>query len=90
MSHAAKRCERLTAQQIEEAYERIDNGGYYIVPPGDFLSEPQDERGLPMSYSDEYIQSCCATYDYSSIPELVVTNGHDDWPLTRRGPILTA
>ena len=88
MRRAAKHCELLTAEQIKFSYERIDSGCYYEVPPGDFLSEPQDARGLPLSWCREEEQrymkytSCCATYDYKSIPDVVITNGREDWPLT--------
>lgn len=60
-------------------------------PPGkdiDFLKEPQDARGVPLWWCKEYEKrhkdwptECRATWDYSSIPEVVVTNGIYDWPL---------
>lgn len=88
MARAAKHCKMLSAEQIDA----ILNGtfvSYYDVPPGDFLSQPQDERGLPLSYGskDEEWPSCCATYDYQTIPEVVVSNGYDDWPLSIWGTI---
>ena len=97
MKHAAKVCESLTAEQVAAALRRIDNGYYYEVPPGDFLSEEQDTRGLPLSWCIEeerrysrHPTCCTAIYDYDSIPELVVTDGNDDWPLTSRARVLTA
>lgn len=97
MKHAAKVCESLTAEQVAAALCRIDNGYYYEVPPGDFLSEPQDSRGMPLSWCREeqrrlsrYPIGCTATYDYDSIPEMVITDGYDDWPMKRRGQIITA
>lgn len=52
------------------------------------LSEPQDARGLPMSYViDEerrFKQQPIprpAIYDYSTIPEIVASNGLHDWPV---------
>ena len=81
MARAAKICESLTAEQIEAAYIRIEHNDYYELPPSDFLSEPQDSRGIPLSMVD---CSCpnvtCDIYDYDSIPIVVITNGHDDWP----------
>ena len=92
---AAKVCERLTAKQVEAALTRPEL--HYVVPPGNFLSEEQDARGLPMSWCREYEArhegwpECCeATFDYDSIPEIVVTNGEVDWPLRLRTKILTA
>jgi hypothetical protein len=29
-------------------------------------------------------------YDYASIPELVINNGEDDWPLIIRGKVFHA
>ena len=82
---AAKCCEQLSAEYIEAA---IDREVYsYKVPPGNFLEEEQDARGLPMSWCKDYDERhkdwpicCTAIYDYSTIPEVVVTNGADDWP----------
>ena len=91
MARAAKYCGTLTAGQVEAAFRRIDSGAYYVVPPGDFLEEPQDARGLPLSYGNgRDVPTCCATYDYDSLPDAVVTNGHDDWPLTMTEMVLTA
>ena len=33
---------------------------------------------------------CTAIYDYDSVPEMVITTGEDDWPLTMWEPVLTA
>ena len=94
MAKAAKHCEILSAEYIEAA---VNNALEYTVPPGDFLDEEQDARGLPMSYcirEQERLRmfpSCCtAIYDYDSIPEVVITNGEDDWPLTVTERVLTA
>ena len=95
MKRAAKVCERLTAKQVEAALTRTDI--HYVLPSGDFLSEEQDARGLPMSWCREYEarhegwpECCTAIYDYDSIPEMVVTNGEDDWPLMLHERVLTA
>lgn len=95
MKRAAKVCEPLTAEQVEAALTRTVV--HYVVPPGDFLSEEQDERGLPISWCREYEakhegwpECWTAIYDYDSIPEVVATNGKDDWPLRLREKILTA
>ena len=91
MKRAAKRCEPLTAQQVAAAYDRIDSGYYYKVPPGDFLERPQDARGLPVDYGAGLGRNVkCDIYDYDSIPFVVITNGHDDWPLMMRDRVLTA
>ena len=93
MRRAVKHCESLSAEYIERT---IDNEWMtYRLPPGDFLSEAQDARGLPMSYCDKmrhgnYPKCCTAIYDYGSVPEIVVTNGHDDWPLDMPGRMPTA
>ena len=94
---AAKICGHISAQQIEAACMRIGSGEYYQLPPGDFLSEPQDARGLPLSYCreeerrDRNHPTCCtAIYDYDSVPDMVISNGHDDWPLRVWEPVLRA
>lgn len=82
MRHAAKICEPLTVEQIEAAYIRIERNDYYELPPSDFISEPQDARGIPLSLIDCRCPNVtCDVYDYDSIPVVVITNGHDDWPL---------
>ncbi len=95
MAKAAKYCEMLSAMYIEAT---VNNHALeYVVPPGNFLDEEQDERGLPMSYCRKEAEryrnwpNCCtAIYDYDSIPEVVITNGKDDWPLDKRGKVLNA
>lgn len=95
MKQAARACEWLTDEQVEAAMVRLDLR--YVVPPGDFLSEPQDARGLPMSWCQEYEarhegwpECCTAVCDFKSIHEVVVTNGEDDWPLVLHERVLTA
>lgn len=94
MAKAAKHCEMLSAEYIEAA---VNNALEYVVPPGDFLDEEQDARGLPMSYCikeqerHRRFPTCCVSiYDYDSIPEMVITNGYDDWPIDKRGKVLNA
>lgn len=88
MKHAAKMCQGLTVEQIEAAYSREVT--HYQLPPGDFLDEPQDARGLPVGYSDGFGRNVsCDIYDYTSIPDVVISNGHDDWPLRLWEPVLT-
>lgn len=92
MRRAVKHCEKLSAEYIDRC---ISNEEYiYEVPPGDFLSEPQDSRGVPVWYNDDIIISrlpiSCEIYDYSTIPDVVVTNGREDWPLCLRGSMLMA
>ena len=92
MRRAVKYCETLSAEYIAK---RISNEEYiYQVPDGDFLSEPQDSRGLPVWYNDNIIISrlpiSCDIYDYSTIPNVVVTDGREDWPLCLRGSMLMA
>lgn len=90
-----KVCKHLTDEQVEAALTRTEL--HYVVPPGDFLSEDQDARGLPISWCRDYEtrhegwpKCCMATYDYDSIPETVVTNGDDDWPIVLHERVLTA
>ena len=92
MRRAAKHCETLSAEYIDRC---ISNEEYtYQVPHGDFLSEPQDSRWLPVWYNEDIIISRlpinCEIYDYSTIPDVVVTNGREDWPLCVRGSVLMA
>jgi hypothetical protein len=90
MRKAVKYCEHLSAEYIAR---RISNEEY-IYPNGDFLSEPQDSRGLPVWYNDNIIirrlPISCDIYDYSTIPNVVVTDGREDWPLCLRGSMLMA
>jgi hypothetical protein len=95
MKRAAKHCEKLSADYIERVLE--NDWEYYQLPQMDFIQEPQDARGLPLWWCEkeerryEGHPSCCvATYDYDSVPEMVITDGSDDWPLTHRGRVLTA
>ena len=95
MKRAAKVCERLTAKQVEAAMTHTVV--HYEPTPENFLSEPQNERGIPLSWCREYKarhegwpECCTAIYDYDSIPEMVVTNGKDDWPLVLHERVLTA
>ena len=85
MKRAVKACERLTEKQVK------------AEPSLKFLDEEQDERGIPLSWCREYEARhegwpvcCTAIYDYDSIPETVVTNGNDDWPLMVHERVLTA
>ena len=92
MRQAAKHCEKLSAEYIERC---INNEEYiYQVPPGDFLSEPQDSRWVPVWYNEDIIVSrlpvSCDIYNYESIPDVVVTDGYNDWPLCLRGSVLMA
>ena len=87
MRRAAKHCETLSAEYIAR---RISNEEYiYQVPNGDFLSEPQGRRVIPLRYISR-LPIRCDVYDYSTIPDIVVTNGREDWPLCVRGPVLMA
>ena len=95
MKQAARACKRLTDEQMEAALTRLDLR--YVLPPGDFLSEEQDARGLPLSWCREYEArhegwpDCCTEIcDYRSIHEIVVTNGEDDWPLRLHRRVQTA
>lgn len=95
MKKAASRCRELTAKQIEACLE--SEWFYYELPPGDFLSEEQDIRGLPLSWCDRerrrfsnIPEGCTAIYDYDSVPEVVLTDGHNDWAYAGRGVVLTA
>ncbi|MCR5366717.1 MAG: hypothetical protein K6E67_11335 [Prevotella sp.] len=91
MKHAAKHCKKLSAEYIEM---QLRSEVFFIeLGPGNFLSEPQDSRGLPISPPDkrrELMYSRCEIYDYSSIPDVVVTNGLDDWPLVYHPSVLMA
>ena len=85
MKRAAKTCERQNAERVK------------AEPSLKFLDEEQDERGIPLSWCREYEarhegwpECCTAIYDYDSIPEMVVSNGNDDWPLMLHERVLTA
>lgn len=90
MKRAAKACERLTAEQVESDLDIQE-------PSLKFLDEEQDKRGLPLSWCREYDARhegwpvcCTAIYDYDSIPEMVVSNGENDWPIVQHERVLTA
>ena len=89
MRRAAKHCEPLSAEYIERC---INNEKYiYQVPDGNFLSEPQDSRGVPIGYGNSnMLPISCEIYDYSTIPDVVVTNGREDWPLCVRRSMMMA
>ena len=89
MRRAAKHCEPLSAEYIARC---ISNEEYiYQVPDGDFLSKPQDSRGMPIGYGNgSRLPISCDIYDYSTIPDIVVTNGREDWPLCVRRSVLMA
>jgi hypothetical protein len=81
----------LTADRLESEWF------YYELPPAEFLSEAQDVRGLPLSWCDRERRrfsnipdGCTAVYDYDSVPEVVLTDGHNDWVYVGRGVVLTA
>lgn len=89
MKRAVKHCEHLTAEQIENVYQR--DADSYQLPPGDFLSYPQDSRGIPLGYNDnDRTFITCDIYDYNSVPDLVVTDGYKDWPYNNHSKVLTA
>ena len=95
MARAAKACKQLSDADVAGVLDR--QVAYYILPPCDFLEEEQDARGLPMSYCrkeaeryKDYPDCCTAIYNYDSIPEMVITDGYDDWPMNRRGKVLQA
>lgn len=95
MKHAAKYCKRLTAEYIEAS---INGEVYnYKLSPWDFLDEPQDARGLPLWWCAEeerrhrYWPNCCiAIYDYDTVPDIIITDGYDDWTLKIWEPLMTA
>ena len=74
MQHAVAVCRNMVKdEKLESGYEE------------NFLSQPQDSRGLPVGYGDNLNSDVrLDTWDYRTIPEIVVTNGHDDWPLRYR------
>lgn len=95
MKRAAKHCEMLSAEYVELTLS--SEWMLYRLPPGDFLSEAQDARGLPLSWCRReerkfgHVPECCtAIYDYDSLPDVVVSNGEEDWPLRLLGRVLTA
>lgn len=90
MRRAAKHCEKLSADYID----RIINSNEYVyhIEPGKYLEHPQDCRGLPVGYCENVsrLPVSCDIYNYGSIPDVVVTNGYNDWPLCLRGSVLMA
>lgn len=95
MKRAAKACKNLSDEYVTGALNR--EVAYYRLPPGEFLSEVQDARGLPLSWCDKedrrfstYPTCCTSIYDYDSIPEVVLTNGVYDWNLKLPTKVLTA
>ena len=89
MKRAAKHCQNLTAEYIDRTIEK--EWMYISLPPGDFLSSPQDIRGLPVWYGRyDRIRVSCDIYDYNSVPDIVATNGEEDWPYNTHGKILQA
>jgi hypothetical protein len=92
MRRAAKHCKKLSAEYIEM---QLRSEVFFIeLGPGNFLSEPQDSRGLPILQPEmrrEWWKNIsCEIYDYDSIPDVVVTNGLDDWPLVCHPNVLMA
>ena len=92
MRRAAKHCKKLSAEYIET---QLRSEVLFIeLGPGNFLSGPQDSRGLPILPTEKrrewWQNSRCEIYDYSSIPDVVVTNGRDDWPLVYHPSVLMA
>lgn len=72
MQHAVAVCRNIVQDgQQDSGYEE------------NFLGKPQDSRGLPIDYDDS-LHYRIAVWDYQSIPDIVVTNGSDDWPLHYR------
>ena len=88
---------RFVNNLTEADIEAFLKGTNYRLPRYDVLGEPQDARGLPESWCKKEaerfsrrIGSCIDTYDYFSIPEMVITDGYDDWPMKSRGRVLQA
>ena len=88
MKQSAVACRTISAKHIDMVLNGLDLN--FKIPTGEWLSEPQDARGLPISYFKDETEKCIAIYDYSSIPEVVITDGHNDWPLSIWEPIHTA
>ena len=87
MRRAVKHCEKLSAEYIAR---RISDEEYiYQVPHGDFICGPQGRRVIPLHYISR-LPIRCDVYDYSTIPDIVVTNGREDWPLRVTGLVLMA
>lgn len=95
MKRAAKHCESLSESYIGMMISKAPL--FYYLPPGDFLSEPQDARGLPLSLCKkedkrfkDWPKCCTSIYDYNSIPDIVATNGIYDWPFDTHVQVLQA
>ena len=89
MRNAAQHFKVLSAEYIERTL--FCEAFFTSLGPGDFLSQPQDSRGLPIGYGNSSGQRVsCEIYDYSTIPDIVVTNGREDWPLRMRDRMLMA
>ena len=95
MRKAAAHCKHLSGRYIDLTLKH--EWMIFCLPPGDFLSEQQDARGLPLSWCEEehrrlstHPTCCLSIYDYNSIPEVVVTDGYNDYPLELSRRILTA
>jgi hypothetical protein len=94
MKQAAKHCDQLTDDFVEKMLSMEVLA--YELPKMDFLDEEQDARGLPLSYCKKeeerygHWRSFFSIYDYSTVPDVVVTNGDDDWPLQHRGGVMMA
>ena len=87
MRRAVKHCEKLSAEYIAK---RTSSEKYiYQVPDGDFISGPQGRRVKPLYYINR-LPIKCDVYDYSTIPDVEVTNGREDWPLCVTGSMLMA
>lgn len=89
MKKAAKDCEQLSESYISNFYERKEYS--YIVQPGDWLSYDQAANGLPVwMVNQKNHRVSCEIYDYASVPDVVISNGHDDWPLRMWEPVMMA
>ena len=87
MRRAVKHCEKLSAEYISR---HVSNEEYiYQMPDGDFISGPQGRRVMSLHYINR-LPVRCDVYDYSTIPDVVVTNGREDWPLRVTGLVLMA
>ena len=92
MKRAANHCKKLSAEYIE--MQLRCEVLFIELEPGNFLSGPQNSRGLPILPTEKrrewWQNSRCEIYDYGSIPDVVVTNGLDDWPLVYHSNVLMA
>ena len=95
MKKAAGICRYIEETDVE-AYLNND-WRCFNIPPGEFLSEEQDVRGLPLSWCEQEREKydmrpecCVAIYDYCTVPEIIVTNGKEDWPFVGKKKVLMA